>query len=96
MLVESVLDSKPLPDYSKSDEYEVFLRLRGELQDERFVKFLAHLPPGQTTAFTSHHYLVLDLAGASMFQAFIARNLPTFARWTWFSPRGVAGGHAIF
>ena len=61
MLVESVVDSKPLPDYSKSDEYEVFLRLRGELQDERFVKFLAHLPPGQTTAFTSHHYLVLDL-----------------------------------
>lgn len=60
MLVECVQDSKPLPDYSRSDEHEVFLRLQGEMQDPAFVKFLANLPPDQSKAFSSHHFLVLD------------------------------------
>lgn len=60
MLVECVQDSKPLPDYSRSDKHEVFLRLRGEMQDPAFVKFLANLPPDQSNAFSSHHFLVLD------------------------------------
>ena len=61
MLIESVTDSKPLPDYSKSDEYEVFLTLGGDVQDDAFVKFLDHLPTKQKAVFSSHHYLVLDL-----------------------------------
>jgi len=60
MLVECVRDSKPLPDYTRSDEQEVFLRLGGEMQDAAFVKFLANLPPAQASAFSSHHFLVLD------------------------------------
>jgi ATP-dependent DNA helicase RecG len=61
MLVECVRDSKPLPDYSRSDEHEVFLRLYGEMQDESFVKYLAKLQEKQPTPFSSHHYLVLNL-----------------------------------
>jgi ATP-dependent DNA helicase RecG len=60
MLAECVRDSKPLPDYSPSDEHEVFLRLHGEMQDAAFVKFLANLPPARSVAFSSHHFLVLD------------------------------------
>lgn len=60
MLVESIADSKRLPDYSRSDEYEVFLELSGEVQDPAFVKFLAHLPTKHKAALSSHHYLVLD------------------------------------
>jgi len=61
MVVESVRDAKPLPDYSRSDEHEVFLRLHGEMQDASFVKYLARLHEEQATRFSSHHYLVLDL-----------------------------------
>ncbi len=61
MVIESLTDSKPPPDYSRSDEYEVFLELGGEVQDTAFVKFLVHLPTKQKRALSSHHYLVLDL-----------------------------------
>jgi ATP-dependent DNA helicase RecG len=60
MLIESITDSKRLPDYSRSDEYEVFLELSGEMQDPAFVKFLAHLSTRHKAALSSHHYLVLD------------------------------------
>lgn len=60
MLIESITDSKRLPDYSQSDEYEVFLELSGEVQDPAFVKFLAHLSTKHKTALSSRHYLVLD------------------------------------
>ncbi len=61
MLIEAVTDSKALPDYSRSDDYEVFLQMRGEVQDSAFVKFLAHLPPEKKSALLSQHYLTLDL-----------------------------------
>jgi len=61
MLTEAVADSKALPDYSRSDDYEVFLLMRGEVQDDAFVKFLANLPPEQKPLLLSQHYLVLDL-----------------------------------
>jgi ATP-dependent DNA helicase RecG len=62
MVVESVRDAKSLPDYSRSDEHEVFLRLRGEMQDASFVKYLSKLHDERAIPFSSHHYLVLDLA----------------------------------
>lgn len=61
MLVEAVRDSKPLPDYSRSDEHEVALRIDGDMQDASFVKYLAKLQEEQKSPFSSHHYLVLDL-----------------------------------
>jgi ATP-dependent DNA helicase RecG len=62
MIIEAVTDSKSLPDYSRSDDYEVFLQMRGEVQDDTFVKFLAcRLAPEEKAALLSQHYLVLDL-----------------------------------
>lgn len=65
MLVESVRDSKPLPDYSRSDAHEVFLRLHGQVQDAAFVKFLTQVEATRKTPLTSHAYLVLDLVRRS-------------------------------
>lgn len=61
MLVESVRDSKLLPDYSRSDQHEVFLRLHGEVQDTRFVRFLPQAESQHSTPFSSHEFLALDL-----------------------------------
>ncbi|HUY88360.1 MAG TPA: ATP-binding protein [Pirellulales bacterium] len=61
MLVEAVRDSKPLPDYARSDDHEVFLCLRGNVQDASFVKFLAQIEPTRKSPLSSHEYLVLDL-----------------------------------
>ncbi|MBK6682797.1 MAG: hypothetical protein IPG53_23800 [Ignavibacteriales bacterium] len=36
----SIQESKPLPDYSQSDETSVILRLEGTVQDIEFIKFL--------------------------------------------------------
>jgi ATP-dependent DNA helicase RecG len=60
MLIEAVADSKAPPDYSRSDDYEVFLTMKGEVEDGDFVKLLKHLPAEQTAMLLSHHYLVLD------------------------------------
>ena len=67
MLVEAVRDSKPLPDYSRSDEHEVFLRLHGDVRDASFVKFLARVESHRQQPLSSHEYLVLDL---------VCRNTP--------------------
>jgi ATP-dependent DNA helicase RecG len=61
MIIESIKDSKPLPDYSRSDDYEVFLQIHGEVEDSAFVKFLTRLPPEQKPLLLSQHYLALDL-----------------------------------
>lgn len=61
MLVEAVRDSKPLPDYSRSDEHEVFLCLDGHVQDASFIKFLARVESERQPPLSSHEYLVLDL-----------------------------------
>ncbi len=67
MLVESVRDSKPLPDYSPSDDHEVFLRLDGEMQDADFVRFLQRVESQHSTPFSSHEFLALDLARRGAF-----------------------------
>ncbi len=61
MLVESVHDSKSLPDYSLSDEHEVFLRLHGDMQDASFVQFLQRVESQRSTPLSSHEFLAFDL-----------------------------------
>lgn len=60
MLIEAVTDSKSVPDYSRSDEFEVSVQMHCEVEDYAFVKFLARLPLEQKSALLSQHYLVLD------------------------------------
>jgi ATP-dependent DNA helicase RecG len=61
MFEESIRDSKPLPDYSRSDAHEVFLTLHGEMQDPAFILFLNRLEAERGAPFSSHEYLVFDL-----------------------------------
>lgn len=61
MLVEAIRDGKRIPDYTRSDEHEVFLRLNGEVEDPSFVKFLSRVEETRDLALSSHEYLVLDL-----------------------------------
>jgi ATP-dependent DNA helicase RecG len=61
MLEECIRDSKPLPDYSRSDAHEVFLTLHGEMQDPAFILFLSRLETERGAPFSSHEYLVFDL-----------------------------------
>jgi ATP-dependent DNA helicase RecG len=61
MLEECIRDSKPLPDYTRSDAYEVFLTLHGEMQDPAFILYLSKLETERGAPFSSHEYLVFDL-----------------------------------
>ncbi len=57
---ESIKQSKSLPDFSHTDEYEVVLTLDGQIQDEGFLKFLAKLDKRDLASFTAIDFLVLD------------------------------------
>jgi len=72
MLVECVRDSKPLPDYSQSDEHEVFLQLHGEMQDANFIRFLSRIESDAGAPLSSHEYLVLD---------YVRRGVAPPSRW---------------
>jgi ATP-dependent DNA helicase RecG len=61
MFEESIRHSKPLPNYSRSDAFDVFLTLQGEIQDPAFLRFLTKVEPQLPAALTTHDYLVLDL-----------------------------------
>jgi ATP-dependent DNA helicase RecG len=57
---ESIRQSKPLPDFSQSDEHHVRLILRGEVQNPAFIKFLEQIGAEQMAHFTTHDFLALD------------------------------------
>jgi ATP-dependent DNA helicase RecG len=61
MLEESVRQSKPLPDYSRSDTHQVWLTLRGEIQDQNFLQFFENVGPEELAALDAHDYLILGL-----------------------------------
>ncbi|MDP1608532.1 MAG: putative DNA binding domain-containing protein [Chlamydiales bacterium] len=57
---ESIKQSKSLPDFSHTDEYEVVLTLDGQIQDEAFLRFLGKLDKKDLASFTAIDFLVLD------------------------------------
>ncbi len=61
MFEESIKESKRKPDFSGTDEYQVSLTLWGEVQDPRFVSFLAKVGEDIIRSFTTQDFLVLDL-----------------------------------
>lgn len=61
MFEECIRSSKPLPDFSGSDEHQVALVLRGEVQDPRFLEFLKKVSEETWAHFTTDDLLVLDL-----------------------------------
>jgi ATP-dependent DNA helicase RecG len=61
MFEESIKESKPRPDFTGTDDYQVALTLDGEVQDPVFVRFLEQIGRDQLTWYTTQDFLVLDL-----------------------------------
>lgn len=60
MFERSIRESKPRPDFSRTDDYEVFLTLRGEVQDPRFLQFFQNIGHETLSAFSTQDFLVVD------------------------------------
>jgi ATP-dependent DNA helicase RecG len=61
MVEECIKESKPAPDFSDSDSYQVALALNGEVQDERFLRFLEKVGRDRLNTYTTNEFLALDL-----------------------------------
>lgn len=58
---ECIQQSKPLPDFSHTDPYSVWLTLHGEIQDPEFLRFLEEIGQEQVATFGLDDLLVVDL-----------------------------------
>ena len=58
---ECIQQSKPLPDFSHTDAYSVWLTLHGEIQDPEFLRFLEEIGQEQVATFGLDDFLVVDL-----------------------------------
>lgn len=61
MFEESIREGKPRPDFAGTDEYQVSLTLRGEIQDEAFLRFLERIGQETLASFSTTDLVVLDL-----------------------------------
>jgi len=53
-------EGKSRPDYSKSDEYRVVLRLDSEIKDQRFLSFLDKIGQETLKSWSVHDLILLD------------------------------------
>lgn len=60
MFTACIRESKPRPDYSRSDEFQVWLTLRGEIQNPQFLSFLERIGQEQLQSFSTEDFLLLD------------------------------------
>ncbi len=60
MFEECIKESKPAPDFSDTDEYQVSLFLRGDVQDPLFLQFLEKIGRETLASFTTKDFLLLD------------------------------------
>lgn len=56
----SIQESKPTPDFTGTDQYEVFLHLNGEVQNPRFLQFLEKVGQETIALFSTADFLLLD------------------------------------
>jgi ATP-dependent DNA helicase RecG len=61
MYEESIKESKPLPDFSGSDEHNVDLVIRGEIQDPQFLRFLDKIGKEKLATFHTKDLLIIDM-----------------------------------
>jgi ATP-dependent DNA helicase RecG len=61
MFEEAIKESKARPDFTGTDEYQVRLTLRGEVQDPAFLRFLERVGKEKVASFSTEHLLLLDL-----------------------------------
>ncbi|MBA7674927.1 hypothetical protein ES703_83155 [subsurface metagenome] len=56
----SIKESKPTPDFTGTDQYQVVLNLNGEIQDPRFLQFLEKVGRETLDLFSTADFLLLD------------------------------------
>ncbi len=56
----SIQESKPTPDFTGTDQYQVVLNLNGEVQDPRFLQFLEKVGRETLELFSTADFLLLD------------------------------------
>ena len=61
MFEECIREGKLIPDFSGTDDYEVWVTLHGEVQDERFLRFLEKVGRERLNSFITEDFLLLDL-----------------------------------
>ncbi len=61
MFAESVRDSKALPNFDGTDDYQVSVTLHGTVQDPGFVRFLEQIGREHLTSFTTDDFVLLDI-----------------------------------
>jgi ATP-dependent DNA helicase RecG len=59
MFEEMIAHGKSLPDYSRSDRFDVFLTLPGELRHPDLLRFLGRIDSEEVSRFDTHDLLVL-------------------------------------
>lgn len=61
MFERSIMEGKFRPDFSRTDDHEVFLTLHGEVQDERFLQFFQKVGQETLSTFSTQDFVVVDL-----------------------------------
>lgn len=56
-----IRESKPLPDFTGTDERQVALTLHGEIQDPRFLQYLEQVGAERLATFGTDDFLLLDV-----------------------------------
>ncbi len=73
MFEQCARESKAPPDFSGTDDYQVYLTLRGKVQDPNFLKFLEKMGKEQEVSFDSTDFIILDMVNRE-------QKLPDWAR----------------
>jgi ATP-dependent DNA helicase RecG len=58
---ECIRQSKPMPDFTRTDDHFVWVTLHGEIQDPEFLRFLEEIGQERMAAFTTDDFLAVDL-----------------------------------
>ncbi|ACL63742.1 putative transcriptional regulator [Anaeromyxobacter dehalogenans 2CP-1] len=61
MFEESIKEGKPRPDFAGTDDYQVALTLRGDVQDVAFLRFLERVGQETLVSFSTTDLVVLDI-----------------------------------
>ncbi len=57
---ECIRQSKPLPDFSRTDDHFVWITLHGQIQDPEFLRFLEEVSRERKAEFSTEDFLVVD------------------------------------
>jgi ATP-dependent DNA helicase RecG len=58
---ECIRQSKPLPDFTRTDAHSVWITLLGDIQDPEFLRFLEEIGQERMASFATDDFIVVDL-----------------------------------